>query len=194
MEQPKNTWQQTDKWDTEIDILKSIIAKTPLVETTKWGGTVYTFNTKNVVGIGGFKSYFGLWFFNGAFLKDEYNVLVSGGEKTKAQLQWRFNSVEEIDEKKILNYISEAIELEKEGKTHKPEKSPLVISDFFQEFLNSENLTETFEKFNLTKKKEFVEYIDTAKLEKTKLSRLEKIKPMLLEGIGLNDKYRNNLP
>ncbi|WP_330443122.1 hypothetical protein [Flavobacterium sp. C4GT6] len=30
----------------------------------------------------------------------------------------------------------------------------------------------------------------TAKREATKLSRLEKIKPMILKGIGLNDKYR----
>lgn len=191
MEQPKNTWQQTDKWDQEIDILKTILAKTPLEETTKWGGTVYTYNNKNIVGIGGFKSYFGLWFFNGAFLKDPYKVLVSGGEKTKAQLQWRFNSMKDIDEKKILNYILEAIELEKEGKTHKPEKTPLIISSYFQDFLDSENLAPAFEKFNLTKKKEFVEYIDTAKQEKTKQSRLEKIKPLILDGKGLNDKYRN---
>ena len=82
----------------------------------KWGGIVYTYNNKNVLGIGGFKSYFGLWFFNGVFLKDSLNILVSGNETTKALRQWRFNSFEELDEKKILEYISEAIELEKEGK------------------------------------------------------------------------------
>jgi uncharacterized protein YdeI (YjbR/CyaY-like superfamily) len=30
----------------------------------------------------------------------------------------------------------------------------------------------------------------TAKQEKTKITRLEKIKPMIMDGIGLNDKYR----
>ena len=190
MEAPKKTWQSLDKWEKEIERLKTIITQTPLVETTKWGGTVYTYRNKNVVGIGGFKSYFGLWFFNGAFLKDELQVLVSGGEKTKAQLQWRFHSISEMDEKKILAYIYEAIELEKEGKTHKPEKTPLILSAHIEAFLHAENLLEAFEKFNLTKKKEFAEYIETAKQEKTKISRLEKIKPMLLAGIGLNDKYR----
>jgi uncharacterized protein YdeI (YjbR/CyaY-like superfamily) len=190
MEQSKKTWQQNDLWVKEIDLLQSIINKTPLVETTKWGGIVYTYNGKNIVGVGGFKSYFGLWFFNGAFLKDELKVLVSGGEKTKAQLQWRFNSIDDVDEKKILTYLLEAIELEKQGKVHKPEKSPLQISSFFEDFLKSEQLMEVFSTFNLTKKKEFAEYIDTAKQEKTKLSRLEKIKPMIQNGIGLNDKYR----
>lgn len=190
MEESKKSWQQNDLWEKEIELLKSIINKTPLVETTKWGGIVYTFNDKNVLGIGGFKSYFGLWFFNGVFLKDKLNVLVSGGETTKALRQWRFNSAEEINEKKVLEYINEAIELEKQGKVHKAEKSPLVASDFFNGFLVTEKLSSAFEKFTLTKKKEFVEYIDTAKQEKTKLTRLEKIKPMILEGIGLNDKYR----
>lgn len=35
------------------------------------------------------------------------------------------------------------------------------------------------------------EYIETAKREATVKSRLEKIKPMILKGIGLNDKYKN---
>lgn len=190
MDKPKNSWQQNDLWENELDLLKSIINKTSLVETTKWGGIVYTFNNKNVLGIGGFKSYFGLWFFNGVFLKDELKVLVSGNETTKALRQWRFNSANEINEKKVLEYINEAIELEKQGKVHKAEKSPLVISKFFTDFLEKENLITAFEKFTLTKKKEFVEYIDTAKQEKTKITRLEKIKPMILGGIGLNDKYR----
>ena len=191
MDNPSKSWQQNDIWEKEIDLLKTIVNKTPLVETTKWGGILYTYNNKNVLGIGGFKSYVGLWFFNGIFLKDEFNVLVSGNETTKALRQWRFNSVEEINEKKLLEYINEAIELEKQGKVHKAEKSPLVMSDFFHDFLMQENLETAFEKLTLTKKKEFVEYIDTAKQEKTKLSRLEKIKPMILEGIGLHDKYRS---
>jgi uncharacterized protein YdeI (YjbR/CyaY-like superfamily) len=190
MTQSKKSWNSNELWEKEIEFLQSIILKTPLVETTKWGGIVYTYNGKNVVGVGGFKSYFGLWFFNGAFLKDTENVLVSGNETTIAQRQWRFNSITEIDEKKVLAYILEALVIEKEGKVHKPEKSPLVMSTFFQDFLNSENLNETFEAFNLTQKREFVEYIDTAKQEKTKHSRLEKIKSMISEGIGLNDKYR----
>jgi uncharacterized protein YdeI (YjbR/CyaY-like superfamily) len=190
MEQPKKIWQSNDLWEKEIAYLKTIIAKTPLVETTKWGGIVFTHQGKNVVGIGGFKSYVGLWFFNGAFLNDTEKVLVSGNETTKAQRQWRFNAKDEIDEKKVLAYLLEAIALEEQGIKHKAEKSPLVMDAFFADFLQSENLNEAFEKFTLTKKKEFVEYITTAKQEKTKLDRLEKIKPMLKEGIGLNDKYR----
>jgi uncharacterized protein YdeI (YjbR/CyaY-like superfamily) len=52
------------------------------------------------------------------------------------------------------------------------------------------NLETAFLKFSPYKQKEFLEYIETAKREETKLSRIEKIKPMILDNIGLNDKYR----
>lgn len=189
--QEKNAWQRNDLWEKEIDLLKSIVNTTSLEETTKWGGIVYTCNGKNVLGIGGFKSYFGLWFFNGVFLKDEAKLLVSGNETTKAQRQMRFNGIEEIDEKIVLAYIKEAIALEEKGLKHKPEKSSLLLSAYFETFLSANKEVKlAFDAFTLTKKKEFAEYIDTAKQEKTKEARLEKITPMILEGIGLNDKYR----
>ncbi len=109
----ENKWNKTNQWENEIEQLHAIIRKTPLVETTKWGGPVYTYNNKNVLGIGGFKSYFGIWFYNGVFLKDEKKLLINANEEsTKSLRQMRFNSVNEIDEKLILAYIKEAIEIE----------------------------------------------------------------------------------
>lgn len=70
-ESKKHVWDKNNNWTAELTLLKSIISKTALVETTKWGGPVYVLNGKNVISIGGFKSYFGIWFFNGVFLKDE---------------------------------------------------------------------------------------------------------------------------
>ena len=179
-------------WDEEIEILKTILDKTELVETTKWGGIVYTINNKNVLGIGGFKNYFTIWFFNGVFLKDELKVLVNANEGvTKGLRQWRFASKSEINEKQILAYTKEAIENQKLGKAIKPEKKEMIVSDFFSNALKSDKkLAAAFEKFSPYKQKEFLEYIDTAKQEKTKLDRMEKIKPLIFSTIGLNDKYR----
>ncbi|WP_264565030.1 DUF1801 domain-containing protein [Flavobacterium sp. N3904] len=107
---------KTNIWKTELDLLKSMIAKTELVETTKWGGPVYVFNAKNVIGIAGFKHFFAIWFFKGVHLKDPNKKLVNAQEGiTKSMRQWRFTSKEEIDEETILSYIAEAIEIEKQG-------------------------------------------------------------------------------
>lgn len=193
MEESKS-WNRNQKWIEEIEYLKSILVKTDLVETTKWGGIVYTWNDRNIIGIGGFKDYFTIWFFNGVFLPDEKKVLVNANEGvTKGLRQWRFASKAEVNEKLVLHYVNQAIENEKNGLTIKPEKKEVKPSEFFLSKLNEEaTLVEKFNAFSPYKQKEFIEYIDSAKQEKTKLDRFEKIKPMLLANIGLNDKYRKS--
>lgn len=188
----ENKWNKTNQWENEIEQLHAIIRKTLLVESTKWGGPVYTYKNKNIVGIGGFKSYFGIWFYNGVFLKDEKKLLINANEEnTKSLRQMRFNSVNEIDEKLILAYIKEAIEIEEKGLAIPKEKKETIIPEILQNELdkNSELLAK-FNTFSPYKQREFIEHITSAKQEKTQMSRLEKIIPMILEGKGLNDKYR----
>lgn len=156
---------------------------------------MYALEGKNILGIGAFKSYVGIWFFQGGLLKDEANKLMNAQEgKTQAMRQWRFESTEEIQEDfEIINsYIREAIANQKSGKKIKAKVGkPLVIPTELQSALNeSTKLKEAFEALNLSKKREFAEYIQLAKREETKSKRLEKITPMILEGIGLNDKYK----
>lgn len=193
MEPTSNSvWKHSNKWEEELLLLKSIIDKTELIETTKWGGPVFVYEKKNIIGLGGFKDYFAIWFFNGVFLKDDKKKLINAQEdKTKSLRQWRFTSKEEVNEKEVLDYILEAIENEKQGKIIKPAKKEAIISELLEkEMSQNPALAEAFQKFSPYKQYEFLEYIETAKQEKTKLSRIEKIIPMILENIGLNDKYR----
>lgn len=188
----KGIWKYGSQWEEELLLLKSIIDKTELKETTKWGGPVYVYQKKNVLGLGGFKDYFTIWFFNGVFLKDEKKKLVNAQEdRTKSLRQWRFTSKEEVNERDILEYIAEAIENEKQGKIIKPSKKEAIISELLEkQMIQNPALAEAFKKFAPYKQYEFLEYIESAKQEKTKLARIEKVIPMILENIGLNDKYR----
>lgn len=194
MESSKTThiWDKNNSWSEELELLKSVIVKTELVETTKWGGIIYVLNGKNVLGIGGFKNYFTIWFFNGVLLQDKKKTLVNAQEGvTKSLRQWRFSSKEEVDEAAVLDYINEAIANEKHGKNSKPQKKEAIVSELLQkEFDADANLADAFLKFSPYKQYEFLEYVETAKREETKRSRIEKIKPMIKENIGLNDKYR----
>lgn len=185
--------QSNTKWTEELEVIASILNKSNLERSIKWDAEVFTYNGVNVVSYGGFKNYFTIWFYNGVFLQDPYKVLVSAQEgKTKSLRQWRFTSKEEIDEKKILEYISEAVEAEKKGLKIKPEKfKPLPVPYLLQEALEREKgLKENFEKLTPGRQKEYIVYIGEAKLEATRINRLEKIKPMIREGVGLNDKYK----
>ena len=182
-----------DQWTDAEEFMQQLIVKTNLDKAIKWGMEVYTFNNKNVLGWGGFKNFFSLWFYNGVFLSDPENVLVNASDgKTKSMRQWRFTNVDDMDEKKILAYINESIQTIKDGNEIKPdvfeEKKPEGI---FKDFLEKNtDVKKAFEKLTKGKQKEYVVYIDEAKQEKTKTARLEKIKELILQNKGLNDKYK----
>jgi len=185
--------QTNTKWDEELVLIASIFDKTPLEKSIKWGAEVFTYNGKNVVSYGGFKDYFSIWFYNGVFLEDKFKVLVNAQDgKTKSLRQWRFKSKNGIDEKKILEYIIEAIEIEKKGLKIKPNKfTTLPLPQLLEnEFKNNDLLKIAFEKLTPGKQKEYIIFINEAKQEATKHKRIEKMKPMILSGIGLNDQYK----
>lgn len=182
------------KWTDEEEFMQQLIVKTNLEKTFKWGTDVYTFKGKNVVTWGGFKDFFSLWFYNGVFLSDPYQVLISASEgKTKVLRQWRFKKVQDMDEKKILRYINEAIQTVRDGKELVPEKQNVLQPEgILKEVLERYNLlTEAFNKLTKGKQREYIEYISEAKQEKTKVARLAKIELLILEGKGLNDKYKS---
>ena len=178
-----------------LTILRNIINSTGLNETIKWNAPVYDLSGKNVVGLGAFKNHFGIWFFNGVFLKDEHNLLVNAQEgKTKALRQMRFESINDINKKAVLTYVKEAIDNPKAGKEIKPNRSKkeTVIPKELKAVLNKNaTLRKSFNALTPSKQREYCEHITTAKREATKLSRLGKITPMILQGVGLYDKYKN---
>ncbi|MFD2203096.1 YdeI/OmpD-associated family protein [Shivajiella indica] len=184
---------KNEQWTKEIALLKTLVEQTELEHSIKWGIDVYTYNGKNVLGIAPFKSYVGIWFYNGVFMKDPKDVFINAQEgKTKALRQWRFNSLEEIDSQTVLAYIKEAIENEKAGvKLVQSDPGQFEMPEFLEKALTTDPaLNKAFEKLTPGKQKEYAEYISSAKREQTRLERLEKIKPMVLEGVGLNDKYK----
>jgi uncharacterized protein YdeI (YjbR/CyaY-like superfamily) len=178
----------------ELNVLRQIINSTELDETLKWNAPVYALNGKNVVGLGAFKNHFGIWFFNGVFLKDEKNLLEKAQETTKGLRQMRFESLTDIDKNAVLSYVKEAIENQKLGKELKPERKGKTVNipkELLKELKADTVLFDAFKMLSPGQQRDYCEHIELAKQEKTKLARIEKIKPMLLKGIGLYDKYKN---
>lgn len=178
-----------------LTVLRNIIQKTELNESVKWSAPVYDLNGKNVVGLGAFKNHFGIWFFNGVFLKDEHKLLVNAQEnKTKALRQMRFTSIDEIDNNLVLAYVKEAIENQKLGKEIKPKRATKKVDipeELKTHFKTHPALESSFKALTPGKQREYCTYISEAKREATKVSRLEKITPMIINGVGLHDKYKN---
>ena len=178
-----------------ILLLRDIALKTKAKETFKWQSPVYTLHGKNVFWISRFKNHFSIGFFNGVFLKDPKGLLINAQKgKTQAMRHLKFEAVEQIDSNIVLAYIEEALYNQEKGlrlSATKEKKQKLTIPDLLTQAFEKDPVTQ--KKFNnLTpyKQREYVEYIVDAKQMKTKLTRLEKILPMINAEKGLNDLYR----
>jgi len=182
------------KWSALLCELRNILLTTELEENIKWNSPVYSLNGKNVVGLGAFKNHAVIWFFQGVFLSDTKKKLVNAQEgKTKGLRQWRFETNEIDNISLVKSYVLEAIENYKLGKEVKAERNkelvlPGMLVDLLKENSSFKNC---FEKLSLSKQREYAEYISEAKRETTKISRLEKITPLIEAGKGLHDKYKN---
>ena len=182
------------QWEDALKILRKLLLDAGLEEGVKWGGPVYMLDNKNILSMGGFKSFVSIWFYQGALLKDEKGLLVNAQEGvTQAQRQMRFASVDHIDLKVVNAYVQEAIKNHRSGLEIKANlKKPLIVpAELEAAFKDNDGLQDAFEAFTLSKKREFAEYIINAKRIETKMNRLEKMIPLILRGEGLSDRYRS---
>ncbi len=182
-----------EAWRPLLERLRAVLKESEVEETVKWGIPCYTYGGKNVASIGAFKDFVSVWFFQGALLRDEHGVLVNAQEgKTKAMRQWRFQSVNEINEDWLRAYVDEAIDNQKKGREIKPQREkPVEVPDELASALaENGDAGERFEALSPGKRREYAEYISEAKRAETRIRRLEKIMPMILAGHGLHDRYR----
>ncbi len=180
-------------WRDGLVMLVSLLRDTELDESIKWGTPHYTLDGKIVVGIAAFKHHFALWFHQGAFLKDPEGLLYNAQEgKTKGLRQIRFTDPDQIDSGVLQAYIEEAISNERAGKSiDVAEPGKYAMPPILDQALSGNAaLKKAFYALTPGRQKEYAEYISSAKRIATRESRLEKILPMIRNGLGLNDKYR----
>jgi uncharacterized protein YdeI (YjbR/CyaY-like superfamily) len=187
--------ESAGKWQEALKLLRDIFLSCGLEETIKWGGPVYLSGGKNLAAMAAFKSYAGIWFYQGVLLKDEAGKLINAQEGvTRSLRQWRFDSVDQIiqDRDLIKAYVFEAMDNALRTREIKRVRNSFVqIPPALTMALEADqNLRSCFEAFTPGNQKDFCAYIDQAKQEKTKQERLLRIIPMILRGEGLNDKYK----
>lgn len=183
--------KRAKKWHEEMGALRHILLNTPLIEEIKWRMPCYTLNTKNVVMIAGFKDYCALSFFKGALLKDPKGILRKPGENTQSGRLIRFTSVQEINdlEPVLAAYLAEAMAIEKAGL--KVDTSKHTERDYPEELQNmldaNPALNSAFEGLTPGRKRAYVMHIAAAKQSKTRVARIEKYVPRILDGKGMHD-------
>lgn len=179
------------QWKKEMKALRVILLKTKLEEEFKWKKPCYCFEESNIAIIQPFKNVLGLMFFKGTLLKDPKKVLVDNGPNSQSARRLEFTSVAEIEKSAplIRAYIKEAIELEKTGKKVEFKKQPEALPDELNAaFRKSAKLKKAFLSLTPGRQRGYILHFNGAKQSATRISRIEKCKPRILDGKGLNDR------
>jgi uncharacterized protein YdeI (YjbR/CyaY-like superfamily) len=180
-------------WREEIVRLRAILLACDVTEQLKWGKPTYTDDAgANIVLIMPLKETCALLFTKGALLKDPKGILVQPGENSQSARQMRFTSVAEIGklEKTIKSTVRQAVEVEKAGlKVEFRKSTDLVYPKEFQDKLDRNTaLREAFHKLTPGRQRQYHLHFTGAKLAATRESRVEKAIPLILDGMGLNDR------
>lgn len=179
------------RWQAEMTALRALLLDCPLVEDLKWGVPCYTLDGKNVVLIHAFKEYCALLFHKGALMKDPDGVLIQQTENVQSARQIRFTSLEETQRMQNLvkSYVHEAIDVEKAGlKVIHKSVAEFAMPDEFRSALSEDDtLKSAFDALTPGRQRAYLLHFSSAKQSVTRQSRIEKCRPKIMEGKGLDD-------
>ena len=176
-----------ERWEAEIEKMRQVLAVFAMKEECKWGKPTYTIDGKNIVIIQGFKEYFALGFFQGALLKDPGKVLVQLGQVHAGRVM-KFSSVKDIatNVATIKAYVREAIAIEKAGLRIEPKKTSdyPIPKELTERFRKDPRFKRAFEELTPGRQRSYLFHFAAAKQSATRVARIEKAIPAILEGRG----------
>ncbi|MBK8346835.1 MAG: YdeI/OmpD-associated family protein [Saprospiraceae bacterium] len=181
------------QWKGELEVLRQIVLDSELTEDLKWGVPVYTWQNKNVINISAFRDYSCISFFKGVLLKDPFGLLQKHGESSQSVRTIRFTDTESILQKAtiIREYINEAIDLEKNDSKVTFQKNLEPIPDELeQKFSELPAFKHAFYKLTPGKQRGYIIFFSQPKQSETRIARIEKSIQNIMDGIGMNDKYK----
>ncbi len=159
-----------------------------MIEDWKWGPNYYLDGM--VCGFAGFKKHVNFVFFKGTLLKDKRKLLHlnEGSINTR---NFKFKDVKEIDEDIILEYVIEAIDLNKNGrKIVIPKNRTVEIPKDVKKQFKLAGVLHYFESLAYSHKNEYIRWIESAKREETRKSRIEKAVIMIGKKETMMTKYK----
>jgi uncharacterized protein YdeI (YjbR/CyaY-like superfamily) len=173
-------------WPNELKQLRILVLDCGLTEELKWGVPCYTHQNKNILLVSAFKDYCAISFFKGSLLNDEHGLLVKPGENSQASRYIKFTDVQQIVklEAVLKAYIFEAIEVEKAGLKVEFKKEPEPLPEELEKILNEDPLLKSaFESLTPGRQRGYILYFSQPKKSDTRISRIKKYIPMILNGV-----------
>lgn len=177
-----------------LNHIRNLVHQTsPLInETIKWGFPHFEYKA-TICSMASFKAHCAFGFWKASLMKDPYQLF---GEKENAMGQLgRIEKITDLPSDKILSeYILEALKIDESGvkikKAPATPKAEIPMPAYFADELNlNPKAKQQFESFSPSHKREYLEWVTTAKTEATRLKRMATTIEWLNEGKSLNWRY-----
>ena len=185
-------FRKAEQWNEEYEKLRTIVLDCQLTEELKWGCPCYTLEGSNIVLIHGFKEYCALLFMKGALLQDPNGILIQQTQNVQSARQIRFTDLQEIVdlEPALKAYIANAIDVEKAGLevVFKEPTEFAVPEELINKLEEIPGFQDAFEALTPGRQRGYILYFSAPKQSKTRVARIEKCVPQILDGKGLNDR------
>lgn len=168
---------------------KLVLSADPeIIEDWKWGPNYYL--NGMVCGFWGFKKHVSFVFFQGSLLKDKKKLL-SANDGNVHNRHIKFTDVKQINEKYILEYLFEAIDNNKKGlKIIVTKDKTIEIPADVIKLFKKEKVLVYFESLAFSHRKEYIQWIESAKKEETRTKRIQQATEKLASKEMMHDKYK----
>ena len=177
-------------WPEELNTLRGLILEFGLEEEIKWGFPCYTLNGKNILMLAPFKDNCAISFFKGALLK-ENPILEKSGENSTTFRLIRFQGMKKINQEKktIQQIIQEAVEIEKSGKKlPKIDYATIELPEELENAFEDDHVFKSaFKSLTPGRQRGYILHFAQPKQAQTRMNRIEKCKPAIFNGKGLNE-------
>ena len=159
-----------------------------ITEEWKWGPH-YSYKGM-VCGFGAFQQHVKFTFFNGSAMQDRHK-LFNHCVDNQFSRSVKYTSLEEIDELQLTAYVKESMQVNEQGFKREIKNKVVDVPEELSALLSPNTKAKHFfEGLSYGYKKEFVDWINSAKRLETRNERLEKTVAMCAAEKRLNDKYK----
>ena len=178
-------------WRDEMIALRTILLSEDLTETLKWRSPCYRAHGSNVLMMDALKDAAFVSFFKGALLDDPDGRLERPGPNSRSARYLKFTDTEEIraSEDIIRGFVRQAIDNERLGrKIDLPDDDFDLPEELRAALDNDAKLAAAWEDLTPGRRRGWVVHISGGKQAKTRVSRIEKARPRILDGKGMHDR------
>ncbi len=164
-------------------------------EVIKWGFPNFDYHSRPLCSMASFKKHCAFGFWLGGMMDDPDKILNPVGEKSAMGSLGKITSLKDLPKDSVLKrYIAQAMKLNELGVTIPKKVSALItekeIPNYFKKALDKNPAAKAvFKNFSNSHKKEYIEWLEEAKTEATRLRRMETAIEWISESKGRNWKY-----